>query len=208
MIKQTFYNLSDNKKLDLINIAKKEFACHPIYKATVSNIVNEYGIARSSFYNYFDNLEDLFYYILDEYKNKISNELKNNLNENNGDIFLTFITTFNYIIDNINEGIIKNVFINSNSSVQNFILPSPETNEFITEMKILIQNINKKKFKMKDEEDLFLLMEILIDTMIQNLIHFFMQNLSKNVIKEKFKEKINIIKYGICKEEKQYVKNV
>lgn len=202
MIKQTFYNLPNNKKEELINIAKKEFACHSIHQATISNIANEYGIARSSFYNYFDNIEDLFYYILDEYKIKIRNELKSNLEENDGDIFLTFIDTFNFIVDNINEGIIKNVFINSNSSVQNFILPSPETNEFISEMKMIIKKINKKRFKMKDEEDLFLLMEILVDTMIQNVIHFFMQNLSKNVVKEKFKEKINIIKYGICREEK------
>ena len=202
MIKQTFYNLPNNKKEELINIAKKEFACHSIHQATISNIASEYGIARSSFYNYFDNIEDLFYYILDEYKIKIRNELKSNLEENDGDIFLTFIDTFNFIVDNINEGIIKNVFINSNSSVQNFILPSPETNEFISEMKMIIKKINKKRFKMKDEEDLFLLMEILVDTMIQNVIHFFMQNLSKNVVKEKFKEKINIIKYGICREEK------
>lgn len=202
MIKQTFNNLTEGKRKELINIARKEFSDHPLHEATVSNIARDFGIARSSFYNYFDNIDDLFFYILNEYKLKIKIELENNLKQNNGDIFITFIDTFNYIVDNINEGIIKNVFINSNSYVQNHILPSPETDEYTTEMKQLIKNINKKGYKMKDDEDMFLLLEILIDTIIQNIIHFFKQNLSKNIIKEKYKEKINIIKYGFCREVK------
>lgn len=206
MIKQTFNNLTEKKKKELIDIARKEFASHPLHEATVSNIARDFGIARSSFYNYFDNIDDLFYYILNEYKLKIKIELENNLEEYDGDIFTTFIETFNYIVDNINEGIIKNVFINSNCHVQNHILPSPETDEYLDEMKDIIKRINKKGYKMKDDEDLFLLLEILIDTTIQNIIHFFKQNLSKNVVKEKYKEKINVIKYGFCKEAKKWLK--
>lgn len=64
MPKDTFLNLSEDKKNKIINAAKKEFARVPIEEASIKNIVEEAEIARGSFYQYFESKEDLLKYIL------------------------------------------------------------------------------------------------------------------------------------------------
>lgn len=73
MISQTFLNLKPEKKERIFNAAKKEFSRVPLEKALVSNIIRDSGIPRGSFYQYFENIDDLFVYIIDTmYKESLS----------------------------------------------------------------------------------------------------------------------------------------
>ncbi|MCP4361305.1 MAG: TetR/AcrR family transcriptional regulator [Chloroflexi bacterium] len=65
MPKQTFYNLPDDKRETLITIALDEFATHDYKNASISQIVAKAGIAKGSFYQYFQNKADLYRYLLD-----------------------------------------------------------------------------------------------------------------------------------------------
>lgn len=57
--KETFFNLAEEKKEKIINAAKKEFKRVPLEQASIKNIVEDAGIARGSFYQYFESKEDL-----------------------------------------------------------------------------------------------------------------------------------------------------
>lgn len=205
MIKQTFYNLSETKRKELINIAKKEFANHSIYEATVANIVNEFGIARSSFYNYFDNINDLYYYILKEYKNSIKNKLIMEVEKNDGDIFKSVIDVFNYIIDGydnqIDRDILKNVFVSSNSFAQNYVIPHPNKEEVQKDMDKIIKKLDTSNLKISKEEDMFALISLFFDIIVQGIICFFTNKIPVKEIKKVFNKKMNMIKYGIYKED-------
>ncbi len=61
----TFMNLSKDKRLRILRAAKSEFSRVPLEKAVIANIVKEAKIPRGSFYQYFENIEDLFKYLLD-----------------------------------------------------------------------------------------------------------------------------------------------
>lgn len=65
MPKTTFYNLSDEKKEKIIEALKKEFEEKSLFEANVSDIIKYAGISRGSFYQYFEDLEDSFFTILD-----------------------------------------------------------------------------------------------------------------------------------------------
>jgi AcrR family transcriptional regulator len=65
MPKRTFFNLSDEKRRSLLKAAEREFSRVPLAKASVSNIIKMAGIPRGSFYQYFENIEDLYYYLVD-----------------------------------------------------------------------------------------------------------------------------------------------
>lgn len=65
MPKKTFYNLSDEKKEKIIEVLKKNFEQKTIFEANVKEIVEELQIARGSFYQYFVDLEDSYFFILD-----------------------------------------------------------------------------------------------------------------------------------------------
>ena len=75
MPKQTFINLPNDKKETLINAAMKEFSRAPLFEASISNIVKEAGIPRGSFYQYFEDKEDLYYFLLDEYSQRLRKDL-------------------------------------------------------------------------------------------------------------------------------------
>ena len=81
MPKDTFLNLSEDKKNKIINAAKKEFARVPIEEASIKNIVEEAEIARGSFYQYFESKEDLLKYILNSKDKNLESFLKQSLQE-------------------------------------------------------------------------------------------------------------------------------
>ena len=75
MPKNTFYNLSDEKKEKILLSAKKEFARAGLKDASIKNIVENAEIARGSFYQYFENKEDLLQYLLKEHSEEMDRNL-------------------------------------------------------------------------------------------------------------------------------------
>ena len=65
MPKQTFLNLPEDKRKAFIDIALDEFAENDYNTASVSKIVEKAGIAKGSLYQYFEDKQDLFMYLLD-----------------------------------------------------------------------------------------------------------------------------------------------
>lgn len=64
MPKQTFFNLSMEKRTLIIDTALEEFANNTYDKASLSKIVETAQIAKGSMYQYFNNKEELFYYLI------------------------------------------------------------------------------------------------------------------------------------------------
>ncbi|SKC76367.1 TetR/AcrR family transcriptional regulator [Maledivibacter halophilus] len=65
MPKQTFFNLSEEKREKILNTAIDEFAKYYYHKASITRIVNNTGIAKGSFYQYFEDKKDLFKYVIE-----------------------------------------------------------------------------------------------------------------------------------------------
>jgi AcrR family transcriptional regulator len=65
MPKQTFYNLPDDKRRLIEQIAVDEFAEHGFEGASISRMVSSAGIAKGSFYQYFEDKNDLFMHLVD-----------------------------------------------------------------------------------------------------------------------------------------------
>ncbi len=64
MPKNTFFNLSEEKRERIVNSAMDEFANYSFSNASVNRIIKESGIAVGSFYQYFDDLKDLYIHVL------------------------------------------------------------------------------------------------------------------------------------------------
>lgn len=60
MPKKTFFNLSKEKQTRILEISAREFAASPYDVASISEIVRQAGIAKGSFYQYFENKQDLY----------------------------------------------------------------------------------------------------------------------------------------------------
>lgn len=66
MPKQTFFNLPDDKRERILNAAIDEFTEYYYHKASITRIVNNAGIAKGSFYQYFKDKKDLFKYVVEK----------------------------------------------------------------------------------------------------------------------------------------------
>ncbi len=81
MPKDTFFNLPEDKRTLICDVALDEFAEYPYDQASVNRIVAKSGIAKGSFYQYFEDKKDLFLYltgvIAEEKINYISPVLRN-----------------------------------------------------------------------------------------------------------------------------------
>ena len=65
MPNETFFNLAADKRSRIIASAIREFAENPYDVASISNIVRETGIAKGSFYQYFEDKQDLYRYLIE-----------------------------------------------------------------------------------------------------------------------------------------------
>lgn len=70
MPKETFLNLPEEKKERIIDAAINEFAVRSYHKSRVTAIADSAGIAKGSFYQYFEDKKDLFKYIIELTVNK------------------------------------------------------------------------------------------------------------------------------------------
>lgn len=63
---QTFLNLPGGKRQTIVDAAVAEFANHSYEAASISNIVSQAKIAKGSFYQYFEDKQDLYLYLVDQ----------------------------------------------------------------------------------------------------------------------------------------------
>jgi len=62
--KQTFFNLPEHKRERIIQCAVEEFAHRGYKQASINRMVEAAGIAKGSFYQYFEDKDDLFVHIV------------------------------------------------------------------------------------------------------------------------------------------------
>lgn len=70
MPKQTFLNLPQEKRETIMNAAVEEFAEYGLENASTNRIVKNSGIAKGSFYQYFEDKQDVFMHLLDMIEQK------------------------------------------------------------------------------------------------------------------------------------------
>ncbi|MET3616385.1 AcrR family transcriptional regulator [Peptoniphilus olsenii] len=89
MPKDTFLNLNEDKKQKIVEVLKETFSNKTIFDANVKEIVEKLDIARGSFYQYFENLEDSYFMILDLETVDIHKLFLKILKNNAYDVFLS-----------------------------------------------------------------------------------------------------------------------
>lgn len=97
MPKQTFYKLPQEKQERILAAAKNEFTHARYDDASINQIVRESGISRGSFYQYFEDKQDIFLYFLKDYRKEILSGFSQCVRSLSGNFFAaldTFIAGF------------------------------------------------------------------------------------------------------------------
>lgn len=207
MPKRTFYNLPKEKQQVIVRSAKKEFSRVPFNKALISNIVKNADIPRGSFYQYFKDKEDAFFYLL-KLKTKVhQNEFINILNRNNGNIFDTFIENYQNMLMTFqkkeNREFFKNVFLNMNYKMERKILKEFRYNvdNFPKQLPRLLTHIDWEKINIINENELIHVIQIIVAVTLQNLVHNFARKYTFDEALENYIFEINLLKKGLYKKD-------
>ncbi|AGA70741.1 transcriptional regulator [Desulfitobacterium dichloroeliminans LMG P-21439] len=92
MPNQTFFNLPEEKRERITEAAIREFSAYPFAQVSIARIIEQAGIPRGSFYQYFKNLKDLYKYIFKLAIEKKLRYFEDKIPELHGDSFDFFKT--------------------------------------------------------------------------------------------------------------------
>lgn len=199
----TFNNLSEEKKNIIIEASIKEFKRTLLTDASINKIIMDAGISRGSFYTYFKDINDLYTYSLNSYKEKLVKIINQTIKETNGDLFETTKKSYDKILKLCTEDkqLFKNIFLNLNYniSIRNKMYEENLENKYkIVE---LISKIKKENLNIKTEEELFYIIDIIIGFVMHGLIDLFMDKEKEEKVLEKLDKQLEILKRGIYKED-------
>ncbi|KAF1295537.1 TetR family transcriptional regulator [Enterococcus sp. JM4C] len=100
----TFFHLPDEKQQRLLEAARIEFSRAPLNEASIANIVKLAEIPRGSFYQYFEDKEDLYFYYFDLLRQDSKRNMQEAIIAAKGDLFKGFENYFPQMIRDTLEG--------------------------------------------------------------------------------------------------------
>lgn len=83
----TFFRLPEEKRARILEGAWSEFTAVPYAEASINRIVQTSRIPRGSFYQYFEDKNDLFLTLIDEIRDRFLDLFHDTLERSGGDLF-------------------------------------------------------------------------------------------------------------------------
>lgn len=203
MPKATFFNLPEEKRQLLIKALETEFSRVPVFEASIANIVKMANISRGSFYQYFEDKEDAYFYVLQEQANKRNNEFLKQLEKQEGNLF-DAITAFYYDLlvelpDEEEYNFFRNALLNVTHQIEtifNNIIVSNIEQEGIVE---ITRRINMDILNVESEKELKHVIQIISAVAFRNFVEKFTKELSDEEAIENFKIDMKLLKKGLAK---------
>jgi len=201
MPSDTFLRLNDDKKKKLLEASFKEFSFNNFNDVSINRIIKEAGISRGSFYMYFEDKKDLYFYLLEQYSEILIDNMKEDLINNKGDLFKMFQ-------DNV-----KRTYASFKNNNINFFKKSLENITIMEEskktfgfrdnrlLKELIPNINLELLNDNAKHHIEVIFAINMHLLMVTLIKLLRNsNLDEKILNDYY-EQLNILKYGCLKKE-------
>lgn len=206
MPKQTFFNLPDEKKHTLIQAAQKEFSRVSLYEASIANIVKAAEIPRGSFYQYFENKEDLYFYLLNDHAQKSQKKLYQCFKNNNGCLFKAMNEMFHSLLIELDsdelQKFYRNIFLNFDYKTEKAFMSSVNFGDFNKQYEDLKHLIDLTNLNVENEDELIEVVQMVVTIMMQNFVLKFAKELSDDELIRKHEVQMRLLKKGFYKGEK------
>lgn len=203
MPKQTFFNLPIDKQENLMRAAKKEFSRVSLHEALVANIVKDAEIPRGSFYQYFEDKEDVYFYLLNQLSEKNHERMIALLKDNNGELFKTLIDSFQCLVQsNQNQtykNFFKHTFLNMNYKMKNTLAYDMYEENRKNQHLSVLQLINRENLNIQDDRELQHVLEIIASVTFHNFVQLFVKELTNEDALKSYIEQIELLKKGLYK---------
>lgn len=214
MPKETFFHLSDEKQQRIMKAAKKEFSRAPLGEASIAQIIKDADIPRGSFYQYFEDKDDLYFYYFRSLHRNSRKELLEALKKAKGDLFVGMENYFSKLVKEVmygeNAAFYQNLFLHmdyrSFHKVAPYGIKNPHGTNWPKKHQAAWQefydSIDLTHLKVKNQEELKLLVKMLMHVVFSTIAEDYrvMQE-PDTEDKEKFMAdftlKVNWLKNGV-----------
>lgn len=203
MPKQTFFNINEQKQKMILKIAVNEFTSKSFEEVSVNSIVKTAKISRGSFYTYFEDLDDLFsYLILNLKKNRLKSAMIF-IDEANNNFFdfikLLFAYDLKSFISDDKYSLLRNYIhylrFNKKTALNMSIINPLYNNEDLNND--YINQILKLKVPGISNEEFFDLMEIVFLIMINSYFKLEYETVTEEELLELFKKRMDMLEFGV-----------
>lgn len=199
---ERFYHLSEKKKTLIREAAIKEFCRVPVEKASINKIVQNAEISRGSFYTYFEDKEDLLWYVFDDFFKQVQDFCIKCLEENSGDLWKLFQGLLLHVLDICREN--KMVILVQTASGHEMLIKmlddqSPKRGGMFQEMqwmRILYENTDCSSLKVKNAEEFQILFSLGIYNIMAAVTDIYEKKKDEAEAKKMFAKRLEYIRYG------------
>ena len=201
MIKQTFYNLSEEKRKRVVGAVIAEFSESEDEKISINRIIRRAGISRGSFYQYFDDKVDLVEVLQQSFAELIWADAEPVLSATDGDVFDTYASLFDTVAaladDAHKRSILRRLLRNLHANddlVSEYLF-----NRFQGEDKsrdACYKRFSRANLRYKSDRDLALLVQIICDQLKNAMFQFYVLEESREKVRGEYLRKLEIIKAG------------
>lgn len=203
MPKQTFFNLPKEKRDAILEAARQEFSEVTLQKASIAHIIKRAVIPRGSFYQYFEDKDDIFFYLVESTGERFLENLIQALENEKGDIFKACEVWFKQTMDVLEDPLVRkfcnNIFLSMNEKMQDHITTHHTHNPFAATMQIMKQKVDFSLLATEDAEEIGYLLKMIRGVVFSSMAEYLKGNMDKEKCLRAYTFKMEIIKRGIYK---------
>ncbi|MBQ8189252.1 MAG: TetR family transcriptional regulator [Lachnospiraceae bacterium] len=198
---ERFLNLPEEKQKRIIQASLREFSRVPFEEVSINRIIQDAGIARGSFYQYFEDKQDLRMYLLGGFRICLEKKIEIYLNQKKGDLFQFFKDALDEIVkEGMQEelkDVCKNVFSQmryGGDCMKDIVITTEDGKQW--REKVLLQ-MKENYYPEYSLEELVLVGEMLIQQIKESIANIFLYEEYAEEIKENYYKKIDLIEAGM-----------
>ncbi|MGM0125312.1 hypothetical protein IGI37_002710 [Enterococcus sp. AZ194] len=215
----TFFHLPAEKQERLLEAARIEFSRAPLNEASIANIVKLAEIPRRSFYQYFENKEDLYFYYFDLLRQDSKKEMEEAVKKANGDLFQGFENYFSKIIRETligeNSSFYRHLFMNMDYRASKRMIVDfakmrkekqcPKEEEKEAAHHQLVEMINMDLLRVKDAREFDLLIQLMMHAGFSTVVNGYKHlakdpEYSTDLVVQDFQLKIGWLRDGAMRQ--------
>ena len=204
---ERFYKLPEEKKKAIRDAAMEECIRVPFEKVSINKIIQNAGISRGSFYTYFEDKRDLVRYIFSDTADKLKFFWTKSVVTHGGDLWIASEELLDQAIIFAQKG---KMFQMMQSIVlyQDFdkLFAEIHGSNGVGEKKgneileALYEVTDKEKFRKSDMDSFGILVSMIMGCVMESIGWYNRHMESEENIKKIFREKLEILQHGICKQ--------
>ena len=204
---ERFYKLPEEKKKAIRDAAMEECIRVPFEKVSINKIIQNAGISRGSFYTYFEDKRDLVRYIFSDTADKLKFFWTKSVVTHGGDLWIASEELLEQAIIFAQKG---KMFQMMQSIVlyQDFdkLFAEIHGSNGVGEKKgneileALYEVTDKGKFRKIDMDSFGILVSMIMGCVMESIGWYNRHMESEENIKKIFREKLEILQHGICKQ--------